>query len=420
MMKSFVWWLAFKQVFSRQKKAGLLFMTWASMIGITIGVGALVITLSVMGGFERELRHKIFFGLPHVEVMNKKASIGVSLTRYSLSEFAQAFDQFRALAAYIKADVIAHQDGQIASATILGIDPRKDHDVYGVRRSLLGFESLEELLASEVYDYPPVIVGSGLADTLQLHIGEIISLLSPQASLSGFLSGAKVSKEYKVVGYFRSGKNDYDESYVVTNLNEARQHMDDYDPSMDGDEFVTGVAVVFDDPDDVDRLRDNNRFLEQFSFLSWKDVNKALLFALLLEKLAMSVVLFLIVIVAIFSLSGTVMMTVYHKRTQISLLRGLGMTWHDVVKVFIAHGAIIGTIGIVLGLVVGLLTCVFILKVGVVTLPAGLYTLQKLPVKFLYFEYILISLCALLMTIIASVYPAYIAGRQDPGDGLRY
>ena len=134
----------------------------------------------------------------------------------------------------------------------------------------------------------------------------------------------------------------------------------------------------------------------------------------------MSAVLFLIVLVAAFSIAGTVMMTVYYKRHQVSLLRALGMKHHGVMKMFISHGAVIGTVGVVLGLIIGLGGCLFIESMGSIPLPKGVYMLQSLPVKYLYFEYVLISAGAFLLTILASVYPAYIAASREPSEGLRY
>ena len=398
-------------------------MTFASMLGITIGISALVVTLSVMGGFERELREKIFFGLPHLEIMNKKAAAGISLKDYPLADFVQELSGLAEIGVYIKSDVIAKNLDQYASVTVLGLDPRKPHDIWGIRRSLRGDKSFESMLISHHGEVAPAVVGVDLAANFDLFVGQRFSIISPHSNISGFLAGERLSYEYVVAGIFKTGREDLDGTYVVTNLGSARKFMHDYEPSLDSGEYVSGIAVTFHDPndvDDVDKVTDGPSLLSQFSQLSWKQVNKSLLIALMLEKIAMSVVLFLIVLVAVFSLSGTVMMTVYHKKTQIALLRGLGMSWQDISKVFMAHGSIIGVVGIGAGLFMGLLVCLFIQKVGVVDLPQGLYSLQKLPVKFLFKEYILISLGAFLLTVMASVYPAYIAGRQDPGEGLRY
>ena len=134
----------------------------------------------------------------------------------------------------------------------------------------------------------------------------------------------------------------------------------------------------------------------------------------------MSAVLFLIVLVAAFSIAGTVMMTVYYKRHQVSLFRALGMKMGDVLKMFLSHGAVIGAVGVALGLFIGLGGCLIIESVGAFPLPKGIYMLKSLPVKYLYLEYVIIALCAFMLTVLASVYPAYMAAKREPGEGLRY
>jgi lipoprotein-releasing system permease protein len=154
--------------------------------------------------------------------------------------------------------------------------------------------------------------------------------------------------------------------------------------------------------------------------VTWKDTNKSLLFALKLEKFTMSSILLLIVLVAAFSISGTIMMTVFHRRSQIALFRSLGMTQMEIAKVFLAIGFFIGTIGTLIGLLLGLSACSLLYFFQFVDLPAGIFYQSKLPVRFLPTEYLVIALCAWVLSIVATLYPALIASRQDPGAGLRY
>ena len=114
------------------------------------------------------------------------------------------------------------------------------------------------------------------------------------------------------------------------------------------------------------------------------------------------------------------MMTVYYKRQQIALFRSLGMKFSDVMKMFIGHGVVIGLVGVCLGLGFGLTGCFLIESIGSIPLPRGIYMLQSLPVKYLYTEYAVIGLTAFLVTVIAAIYPAYIAASRQPGEGLRY
>jgi lipoprotein-releasing system permease protein len=145
-----------------------------------------------------------------------------------------------------------------------------------------------------------------------------------------------------------------------------------------------------------------------------------LLFALKLEKFAMGSILMLIVVVAAFSISGTMMMTVFHKRGQVSLLRSLGMTKGDIARLYMAHGFAIGTIGIFCGLLMGIALCALIKSFQFIELPAGIYHLKSLPCKWLWADYFVICICAWIFSLAAAAYPSLTAAKQDPSVGLRY
>lgn len=415
-MRSYIWWIAVKQVFSTDKKAGLVFMTLASMLGVMIGVAALVVTLSVMGGFEHELRQRLFVDVPHLEVVSHPMNMGISMKEYPLAYFHEKIPEAIAIAPFIRLDVILKHEHRLAAIKLFGIDPVMSDDIWRFDHTIKN-TPLEKQLSRDG-NIPSLLLGAELAAVLELEVGDVVDVLSSRGSLSGFLSGQKWFHAFRVEGIFHTQQEKYSKEYAVTHLSDARQYMQDYDAYVDEEEYVSGIAIRFAHENDVDRIS-SHALPKIFDTLSWKDVNRSLLFALMLEKFAMGVVLFLIILVAAFSLSGTVMMTVYYKKTQISLLRGLGIPWQDVVKIFIAHGVVIGLAGVISGCIAGLVLCIIIQDVGMIHLPEGIFALQKLPVKFLYRDYIIICLCALALTIIASVYPAYIAGKQDPGDALR-
>ena len=262
-----------------------------------------------------------------------------------------------------------------------------------------------------------------------------------------------MSRQFVVSGKFRTGLFNYDAKWAVVSLPQGRKFMPDYDESLDAEAYVTGVAVNFPDPFDIEIYAEriqrakadhtqpkvqelasedsskplpedekNNKVgvLQGLETLSWQQVNKSLLFALKLEKFAMGSILMLIVIVAGFSISGTMMMTVFHKRGQVSLLRSLGMDRGAIARLYLAHGFTIGTVGIVLGLIFGLAVCALIKSFQFIGLPAGVYQLKSLPCKWLWFDYVVICTFAWIFSLLAATYPALTAARQDPGQGLRY
>ena len=207
--------------------------------------------------------------------------------------------------------------------------------------------------------------------------------------------------------------------------------MPDYDWGLDEEQFVTGVGINVTDPMRVERYAqhfqrakqlDANASIEKLKVVTWEDANQAYLFALKLERFAMSAVLMLVVLVAAFSISGTMMMMVFYKKSQVALLRALGMRRRDIVRMFLVHGLTIGSIVIVSGLTLGLLFCGFIILAGrfeLLLLPS-VYFLDAIPVEFIPLDYLVICGAAWALSLLAAVYPAWLAAAQLPSASLRH
>lgn len=447
---------------ARKRKAGLSFMTMVSIGGVAIGVAALIIVLSVMGGFEQDLKDKMLRGQPHLELLNKHSPIaGFSLKKITLDQVKGLFPEASDIQPYTEGDVVLKQKRHLTSAILFGVDAnRKDH-LWGFGKAMTegdlleldkdhpingAFESAERRKG--------IALGEGLAEQLSAEIGDEIVVLSPQAGVDTALGGGTVSRQYVVVGKFKTGLFNYDAKWAVVSLSEGRRFMADFDDTLEAEEYVSGIALNFPKPleirEPVKRVFGEDVFsvdaptpvkgaaagariakksetpsvevngIGDLDPLTWDRANKSLLFALKLEKFAMGSIMMLIVVVAGFSISGTMMMTVFHKRGQVSLLRCLGMSQKETARLFLAHGVTIGTVGVLTGLVFGLLICLLITSFQFVELPKGIYHLRSLPCKWLWLDYGVICLAAWFLSLLASTYPAMIAARQDPGQGLRY
>ncbi len=429
-------------------------MTWVSIIGVAVGVAALVIVLSVMGGFEKDLKNKMLRGAPHLEVVSAASSLaGFSLLEHPLTAFESVFADAQVIAPYTQSDVVMKRGKHIYPAVLFGVDSGRVSP-WGYSQAMVDGEidSINSThrplitLDNEKAKWPGIVLGSKLAEHLSADLGDEISILSPGAALSTrtAISGGTVVRHFVVTGVFHTGLFNYDTKWAVVNLSEGRKFMQDYDPSLDADRFVTGVAINTLKPFDVDELKDRLTSFQGLVGQSWKDSNASLIFALKLEKFTMGSILMLIVLVAAFSISGTMMMTVHHKRQQVSLLRSIGMTQKDIVKLFVLQGFTISSVGIGLGLAFGILTCTLmsffsrIREIDPMDLAASLpwdhdwlyaffhwfygvaEALRFFPVKFLPVEYVVICLFAWLLGILGASYPAWTAARQDPSSGLRY
>jgi lipoprotein-releasing system permease protein len=405
-------------------------MTTVSVIGVAIGVGALVVVLSVMGGFEQDLRRKMLSGEPHIEIISSgNALAGFSLKDHPLSEFRKEFPKAVAIEPFVSGEVVLKRRGFVTAAT-----------VFGVRQESLGTKlwafdgafldgSLSELFLlhrprlpqqEDVIDnLPGIALGDQLALQIGADVGDEITALSPQASSSGALAGGTLARRYVVTSKISTGLFNYDAKWAVVSLDEGRYFMPDYDASLAEGEYVTGVAMNVSDPIRLEPYEAKIKNWADLTLKTWQTTNKPLLFALKLEKVTMGSILMLIVLVAAFSISGTMIMTVFHKHAEVSILRSMGMSQGEIARLFLAHGFTIGTVGVLIGLLGGVGTCFLIKTTPLIPLPQGMYYLKTLPVKFLPFEYLVICLCAWVFALVASTYPAIAASRQNPSDGVR-
>lgn len=426
--KSYIVWMAWRNLVSKKRGNGLSFMTITSIAGVALGVFALVVVLSVMGGFERDLVAKMFRGLPHLEVMATNAVVGFSIKDHHPDQFRALVPEAVGIEPFTQSDVVLKQKKHLASVTIFGIDPIQGGHLWGFSNSMTQGElsSVGKVHTSitdpsfEPRKYPGIVLGESLSVELGADLGEEITILSPQSGVKDALAGSSLSSTYVVSGIFRSDLPRFDSKYAVVSLEQGRKFMADYDESLDEDQYVSGIAINIPDPLAIDPVAEKIGKISGLQTLTWKNVNKSLLFALKLEKFTMGSILLLIVLVAAFSISGTMMMTVFHRRSQVALLRSLGMSQKDVVWLYLAHGFSIGAVGVFIGLVAGLIACQAIYFFQFIDLPPGVYYQRKLPVRFLPMEYFVISLSAWILSLIAAVYPAIIASSQDPGTGLRY
>lgn len=421
--KQYIFSIAWRQITSK-KGRNLSFMTMISILGVAIGVAALVVVLSVMGGFENDLKSKMFRGLPHMEILNDNIAAGFSLKEFSLEKIKALYPDAIAIEPFTQSDVVIKRGKHLASLTLFGIDPKQGGRLWGFSEGMIEGEIKHLLSGSTPFIpneqiLPGIILGESLASQLGAMVGDDVSILSPQSSASDALGGSTISARFRVVGLFVTDLPRFDTKYGVVSLSSGRQFMADYDSTLDEEEYVTGIALNLAQPEDVKLFVDRASELKGLKIHTWKNVNKSLLFALKLEKFTMGAILLLIVLVAAFSISGTMMMTVYHKRRYVSILRSLGMSRQDVARLFLTHGFSIGTIGVLLGILVGVSICGVIYLLHFIDLNIPIFYQKKLPVAFLPLEYLIISICAWILSLLAALYPAMVAAKQDPGAGLR-
>ena len=415
-----VLWLAWRNLIHPRHGFGLSAMTFVSIAGVTIGVLALTVVLSVMGGFERDMKAKMLKGLPHLEVyLRDNPTHGFSFHQYPRTWFRKAFPQAALIEPFIQVDVVLKHNRHLSSAVLFAVDPIKGGQLWGFRqRDALLEGSYQGLRARHRHALPGILLGDGLAVQMGAEVGDEITILNPNSVLTTGVGLATTARVFTLAGIFHTGLFTYDGKWAVISLAEGRKFLPDYDTSLDEEQYVSGVALNFPDPDRVE-LAAQRLTQTPLRGLTWKETNSSLIFALRLEKFAMGAILMLIVLVAAFSISGTMMMTVFYRRHQIALLRAMGLTARRTYRVFLTQGVLIGTIGVSGGMLAGI-AILLVLASYPIPLPQEIYYLGNVPVRFLWHDYLVIGMLAWLLSLLSAVYPAVVATKEVPSKGLRF
>jgi len=268
----------------------------------------------------------------------------------------------------------------------------------------------------QVKTLPGVVIGKSLAKRLNVGLGDCLQITSPQIGMSFGASGARppIAKQFRVIAIFEAGFDQYDSKLVYTDLYEAQAFYEQGDS-------VTGVEAKVDDIEkaaDVAKAVDLLLANAVYHTMDWRELNHGLFTALLIQQIAMSVVLTLIIVVAAFTVIATLIMVVLDKKKEIALLKAIGASDDAILRVFVYQGGIIGLVGTTLGLGIGYVCCKFLLAYGF-PLDPKVYFISKLPVNVRPTEFIITGCVAILICLIATIFPALYAARLRPSDGLR-
>jgi len=263
---------------------------------------------------------------------------------------------------------------------------------------------------------PGVVIGKSLAKRLDVGLGDCLQITSPQIGMSFGGSGARppIAKQFRVIAIFEAGFDQYDSKLVYTDLYEAQAFYEQGDS-------VTGVEAKV---DDIEKAADIAKEVDQllangvYHTMDWRELNHGLFTALLIQQIAMSVVLTLIIVVAAFTVIATLIMVVLDKKKEIGLLKAIGASDDAILRVFIYQGGIIGLVGTALGLAVGWVSCKFLLAYGF-PLDPKVYFISKLPVNVRPTEFIITGVVAIIICLVATIFPALYAARLRPSDALR-
>lgn len=271
--------------------------------------------------------------------------------------------------------------------------------------------SLEQVKA-----LPGVVIGTSLSKRLAVGLGDCLQITSPQIGMAYGASGARppIAKQFRVIALFEAGFDQYDSKLVYTDLYEAQAFYEQGDSVTGVEAKVDDIEKAADIAKQVDAILSNGIY----HTMDWRELNHGLFTALLIQQIAMSVVLTLIIVVAAFTVIATLIMVVLDKKKEIALLKALGASDDAILRVFVYQGGIIGLVGTALGLVLGWIACKLLLAYGF-PLDPKVYFISKLPVNVRPTEFIITGIVAILICLVATIFPAFYAARLRPSDGLR-
>ena len=268
----------------------------------------------------------------------------------------------------------------------------------------------------QVRALPGVVIGRSLAKRLALGLGDCLQITSPQIGMTFGGSGARppIAKQFRVIAIFEAGFDQYDSKLVYTDLFEAQAFYEQGDSVTGVEAKVSDIEQAADIAKEVDKRLANGIY----HTMDWRELNHGLFTALLIQQIVMSVVLTLIIVVAAFTVIATLIMVVLDKKKEIALLKALGASDDAVLRVFVYQGGIIGVVGTALGLVIGWVSCKLLLAYGF-PLDPKVYFISKLPVNVRPTEFLITGGIAILICLVATIFPALYAARLRPSDGLR-
>ena len=401
--------LGLRYLKAKRKQTFISVITIISVVGVMMGVMALIVVLSVMNGFREDLMSKILGVNSHLWVL----SYDGSFSGYEkVSKEVDGSEGVVATTPFIYGQVMVDHMGNVSGAYLRGLDTKTAGKVIGIesmvkRGSITSLESTHDGL-------PGIIIGSELAARIGVRPGDMLSVISPQGKLTP-LGRVPNSRKYRMTAIFDSGMYEYDSNLVFLSLKEAQDFL-----GMEN--MVTGLEVKVMDVDEADRIGRSisTKLGHPFWAKDWKRMNRSLVSALKLEKYVMFVILTMIVLVGALNIISTLVMIVMEKNRDMAILRAMGSTSRSIMTIFMFQGLLVGLTGTLVGLGAGLGICHILAKYKFITLPADIYYISTLPVRVELLDVLVVTLSAVVISFLATLYPSWRASRSNPVEALRY
>ncbi|HJP56823.1 MAG TPA: ABC transporter permease [Gemmatimonadales bacterium] len=410
------WSIAGRYLRSRRNTRAASLNTVISTGGVVVGVTALIVVLGVMNGLRNDLRERILVANPHLRILTYGAGLRVDDWRSAIATVLKDPEVVAAAPEVITQSIITRGADYAEAINVLGVDPDTG------KRSVT---SLPQAITQGNLSFRPrrtdvdgaILLGARLANRISAYPGDVITLIPPTAAKMNPALGVAVPKywHFEVTGLFDTGMFQYDNQFVVMSRETAQRF------NGLGD-AVSGIAVRVKDPDRAPEVgaRLERALRYPYRALDWQTQNQSLFSALKLEKLAMGLIIFFIMVVAAFNIVGTLTMVVADKTREIGILRAMGLTSPAVGRIFLIQGAIIGLVGTLIGLVLGLVVAFVVDKSGWIRIDPSVYFIDHLPIHVEALDVLAVVLASVAIAVLATLHPSTTAARLTPVDAIRH
>lgn len=415
MFKSLAFYIGCRYTRAKTRNGFISFISLASMLGIALGVAVLITALSVMNGFNDEIKQRFFALMPQMTVLTNQPMSG---GWQSMAKQVEQVPGVTGTAPFVAGKGIIMSNGDAFGVEAQGIDPAAEHRVSALA---------DKLVAGSLSSLKPgafnIIIGQTLADNLGVGLGDKITVFTPQTSVT--LAGVFPRyRRFTVTGIFHaSDAFGFDLAYAYLNMSDAAK-------LFPAKHSTRGLHIRVDDIYEVGRLSAalSTQLPPGYMVTNWTQSNGAFFQAIWMEKTILFVILMLIIAVAAFNLVATLVMVVNDKRSDIAILRTLGASPGTILRTFLVQGLIIGVVGTALGLVGGLLLANYATDIvnwyqttfHVQLLQSSVFFVNFLPSKVEWSDVIIVTVLSILLSLIAALYPAWQAFKTQPAEALRY
>lgn len=441
---SFEFFIALRYLKSRKRERFISVLSFLSIAGVALGVAVVFFVNSMMNGFETEVKSRIGGTISHITVYGY-GNTGIK-DYPELMEEVNAVDGISGAAPVVLGKAVVGSDYDNDGVLVRGVNPDNIANVSNIKnhmfRGSFGFEPENGL--------PGAVLGRGLARRLQVTIGDTVYIASLKGrSLSLGMSDVRITR-FRLNGIFETGMYDYDDYFIFISIPMAQQIFklrdsftrsknkllsignpliepfvmnymrpaEDYRPQ----DPVSAIQVKVDDPANVQPItkRLDDRIGMFYLVRNWVDSHANLFYWMKWEKILLTLAMLLIVAVATFNIISTLVMVVLEKQAEVAILKSMGAHPGSIVKIFMTIGLISGIVGTVIGTILGLGLCWLQIQFKIISLPGDIYFLSFLPIEMRLVDFIVISVVAVILTFLATIYPAFRAGRLYPLEIIRY